>query len=177
MIEQIADGVAGDGNFRTGDSFEQEGKEQERKMSEIDNLLRRIETEKRSFDQPVWPPALPADIERLRTYARESLQTDLPRGYIAFLRSHDGLDFNGYVVYGATEHQAPFLDGFAEANTRLADPPAKYVFYGNTGHELFAQDRDCGTWVRLDNPSLDVMEEFASFEAMLERVLRDAYEE
>ena len=145
-------------------------------MPEIDELLRRIEAEKREFDQTVQPPAASAAIERLRTHARDSLRTELPDDYVRFLQRADGLDFNGYVIYGTTEHAKPYLAGLAEANARLADPPAKYVFYGETGDELFAQDREGGAWVRLDRPSLDVIENFPSYEAMLERMLHDAYE-
>jgi len=145
-------------------------------MPEIDELLRRIEAEKREFDQTVQPPAAPAAIERLRTHARDSLRTELPDGYVRFLQHADGLDFNGYVIYGASEHEKPYLAGLAEANAQLADPPARYVFYGETGDELFAQDREGGAWVLLDRPSLDVIENFPSFEAMLERMLHDAYE-
>jgi hypothetical protein len=145
-------------------------------MSDLEELLDRIDAEKRDFDQTVWPPASPAAIERLRAYARDTLRTELPAGYIAFLKRNDGLDFNGYVIYGAAEHADPFLSGFAEANARLAEPPAKYVLYGETGDALYARDRESGAWVALDLPSLDVIKEFPTFETMLEHVLRDAYE-
>ena len=107
----------------------------------------------------------------------DTLRAELPAGYIAFLERNDGLDFNGYAIYGATEHAEPFLSGFAEANGCLAEPPAQYVFYGETGDALYAQDRKSSTWVALDRPSLDVIEEFPAFEAMLEQLLRDAYDE
>lgn len=146
-------------------------------MSETEDLLARINQEKREFNQTIWPPATPAAVERLRAHARDTLRTELPAGYVAFLQRNDGLDFNGYVIYGATEHAKPFLSGFAEANARLADPPAKYVFYGDTGDALYAQERGSGAWVALDRPSLDVIKEFPSFDAMLAQVLRDACEE
>jgi hypothetical protein len=73
-------------------------------------------------------------------------------------------------------HPKPFLSGFAEANARLAEPTAQYVFYGETGDALYSQDRESAAWVALDRPSLDVIKEFPTFEAMLEHVLRDAYE-
>src|SRR5215470_12570292 len=146
-------------------------------MSGIYELLAEINAEKREFAQPIWPPASPDAIARLRRHARDTLRIDLPEDYMAFLGRNDGLDFNGYVIYGATEHKEPFLSGFVEANERLGGPQARHVFYGGTGDQLYAQDRTNRAWVALDRPSLDVIATFPSFEAMLTKVLRDAVAE
>jgi hypothetical protein len=102
-------------------------------MSDIDDLLGDINAEKRAFQQTIWPPASPDAIARLRRFARDTLQTDLPEGYVTFLGRNDGLDFNGHVIYGATEHKEPFLSGFVEANERLGRPQVMHVYYGDTG--------------------------------------------
>jgi hypothetical protein len=65
-------------------------------VSDIDGLLAAINAVQRKFAQTVSPPAPPDAIERLRRSAREMLRTDLPDGYVAFLRRNDGLVFNGY---------------------------------------------------------------------------------
>jgi hypothetical protein len=145
-------------------------------MSETEDLLQRIDAEKRQYNQKIWPPATDEAIERLRAYVSRTLQAELPEDYAAFLRRNDGLDFNGYVIYGATEKKEPFLEGFVEANERLADPPPRFVFYGDTGNTLYAQERASGRWVALDVPSLDVVDKFDSFDTMLEHILRKAYE-
>lgn len=146
-------------------------------LSGIDELLAEINAEKREFAQPIWPPASPDAIERLRKLARDTLQADLPEDYVAFLGRNDGLDFNGYVIYGATEHKEPFLSGFVESNERLGGPQAGHVFFGDTGDQLFAQDRTSQAWVALDRASLDVIATFPSFDAMLTDVLRNAIAE
>ncbi|WP_158921299.1 YrhA family protein [Acidisphaera sp. S103] len=140
-------------------------------VPELEDLLARIDTEKRIFDQIVWPPASADAFEGLGVFARDTLQTELPPGYIALLRRNDGIDFNSYAIYGANEHARPFLSGFAEANMRLSDPAAKFVFYGDTGHEFYAQERQSGTWVVLDSPSLDAIVRFPSFDTLLMHVL------
>jgi hypothetical protein len=145
-------------------------------MSATEALLQRIDAEKRAYDQTIWPPAEEA-IDRLCSHARETLKTNLPEGYVALLRRRDGVDFNSYAIYGATEHKQPFLAGFIESNARLADPPSRFVFYGETGDTLYAHDRTDGRWVALDAPSLDVVDAFDSFDAMLGHVLREACEE
>jgi hypothetical protein len=143
-------------------------------LSDIDELLAEINAEKSEFSQPICPPASPDAIARLRNSVRDTLSSDLPEDYVAFLGKNDGLDFNGYVIYGATEHKEPFLSGLVEANERLRGDQAKHVFYGDTGDQLFAQDRTNQAWVALDRASLDVIATFPSFSAMLTKVLRDA---
>jgi hypothetical protein len=145
-------------------------------MSDIEDLLANINAEKREFAQTIWPPASADAIARLRQLARDTLRTDLPEDYVTFLGRNDGLDFNGYVIYGATEHAEPFLSGFVEANERLGGPQDRYVYYGDTGDQLYAQDRASRSWVALDRPSLDVVATFPSFDAMLAKVLRKAVE-
>ncbi len=146
-------------------------------MSDIDDLLAEINAEQREFEQRIWPPAAPDAIERLRRLARDTLQTDVSDDYVTFLGRNDGLDFNGHVIYGATEHKEPFLSGFVEANERLGGPQAGHIYYGDTGDQLYAQNRTNRTWVALDRPSLDVIATFPSFNAMLAKILRDAVEE
>jgi hypothetical protein len=145
-------------------------------MSIPEDLLQRIDAEKREYDQTIWPPATEEAIEAVRSYTRDILQAELSESYIDFLRRNDGLNFNSYYIYGATEHEQPFLGGFIEVNARLADPPSRFVYYGETGNTLYAQERSSGRWVALDVPSLDVVDQFDSFDAMLEHVLREAYE-
>jgi hypothetical protein len=143
-------------------------------MSDIDDLLAAIDARERKFGGTLEPPASPEAIERLRRLARDTLRTDLPEGYVTFLRSSDGLDFNNCEIYAATERKKPYMAGFVETNQILTVGGERYVFYGDTPDELYAQDRMSRAWVALDRPSLSVLETFPSFEAMLAKVLRDA---
>jgi hypothetical protein len=143
-------------------------------MSDIDDLLAAVDTRKREFAQTIRPPASPEAIERLRRLARDTLRTDLPEGYVTFLRRNDGLAFNNCEIYAATERKKPYWPGFVEVNEILIEGGRRYVFYGDTGDELYAQDRMGKAWVALDRPSLSVLETFPSFDAMLAQVLRDA---
>jgi hypothetical protein len=144
-------------------------------MSDIDNLLAAISAELRESGHTIPPPASPEAIERLRRYARDTLRTDLPEGYVTFLGRTDGLVFNGYTIFAATERRKPYyLSGFVETNEILGASDDRYVFYGGCSIDLYAQDRSSGAWVTLDRPSLDVVATFPSFDAMLAQVLRDA---
>jgi hypothetical protein len=143
-------------------------------VSDIDDLLAAINAKQREFAQTILPPASPVAIERLRRYARDTLRTELPEGYVTFLGRTDGLVFNSYVIYGAIEHKKPFVSGFVEANEIFGGADDKYVYYGQSSIDMYAQDRMSGAWVTLDVPSWDVVATFPSFEAMLTQVLRAA---
>jgi hypothetical protein len=145
-------------------------------VSDIDGLLAAINAVQRKFAQTIAPPASADAIDRLRRSAREMLRTDLPDGYVAFLRRNDGLVFNGYMIYGANEHKKPFISGCVEGNERLGEPDDMYVYYGQSSIDVYAQDRMSGAWVTLDRPSWDVVATFPSFDAMLAHVLREAVE-
>jgi hypothetical protein len=144
-------------------------------MSDIEGLLAAINAEERKFAQPSSTPASLDAIERLRRLAWETLRTDLPESYLTFLGMTDGFAFNGYTIYGATERGKPyFVSGLVEANERLGEPDDRYVYYGDSSIDVYAQDRTSGAWVTLDRPSWDVVATFPSFDAMLLQVLRNA---
>jgi hypothetical protein len=141
-------------------------------MSEIDNLLAAIHAEKREFKELIRPPASSEAIERLRRYARDALRTELPKGYLTFLGKNDGLVFNSFTIYAATELKEPYRPGFVEVNEVLGGSDDGYVYYGDSSIDLYAQDRTSMAWVTLDRPSWEVMDRFPSFDAMLAQVLR-----
>jgi hypothetical protein len=144
-------------------------------MPDIDDLLAAIEARKLKYGYMIRPPASPEAIERLRKFARDRLRTDLSEDYVTFLGRNDGLVFNAYMVYGATEHRKPYLSGFIEANEIYNRMEPRYVYYGEEPlQQLYAQDRTSGAWVALEVPSLDVNNTFPSFDAMLAKVLREA---
>jgi hypothetical protein len=147
-----------------------------KKMQKVGNLLQSINADKKKYEEMILPPATGEAIDRIRDYARKHFQSELPEAYIEFLRRHDGLRFNNYSVYGATERKDPFIAGFIETNERRFEDPQDFVAFADTSNTLFAQERATGRWVALDLPPFDEVEEFDSFDAMLEHVLREAYE-
>ena len=100
----------------------------------------------------------------------------MPEGYVTFLRRHDGLVFNGHVIYAATENKKRYTMGFIEVNEGLGEGDDRFVFYGEDDITLYAQDRRSRAWVALDRPSLDVVDTFPSFDAMLAKILRQSLE-
>jgi hypothetical protein len=158
-----------------GDAYPHRAFTRRPSMSEIDDLLAAMSAREPKFARTAPPPASPEAIERLRGYARDTLRTDLPEGYVTFLGRSDGLVFNGYAIYAATEQRKPYyLPGFVEVNEVLSDGDDRFVYYGDDSITLYAQDRTSKAWVALGLPSHDIMDTFPSFDAMLVHVLREA---
>ena len=85
-------------------------------MSYIDDLLTgKCNAMQRRFEPTVWPRQTRsrgcADMPGIRCHSDD---------YVTFLRRDDGLDFNGYVIYGATEHKASILPGLSSRTSNLA---------------------------------------------------------
>jgi hypothetical protein len=161
-------------NLPNGGAYPQRTLTRRANMSDIDELLAAISADLREFGQTLRPPASPEAIERVRRIARDKLQTDLPEGYLTFLGRADGFNFNGYTIFAATEQEEPNRAGFVEVNEILSVGDERYVFYGSSSIDLYAQDRTSMAWVILDRPSLSVEGTFPSFDALLAKVLRDA---
>ena len=149
-------------------------------QTDIADTLGLIHAEQDAAGERVQPPADPGAIRALQVYAHDQLGVGLPHSYTAFLSDADGLDFNGTVLYATAQRELPgggVLLGFRESNeTFRKEGERHYVLYGETGNELFAQDQRGGAWCILDRGSLSVLERFSDSDALLERVLRRAYE-
>jgi hypothetical protein len=148
--------------------------------AEATELLEQIHAEMRAAGEQVQDPADPADLDGLHAFAERELRTPLPQAYLDFLRRADGLDFNGTVVYASRQRALPeggTLLGFAESNRAFASGPGHHhVLFAETGDDLFALDREDGTWLMLDRSSLSKQDEFPDCGAMLQAALRRAYE-
>lgn len=146
----------------------------------IADILTRIHAEQREAGEKVPEPANSSDIGELQSYTRTSLGAELASGYRTFLSQANGLDFNGTVVYATRQTDYAnnlHLLGFRESNDvfRSGDDRT-HILYGETGDELFVQNKSGDTWHILDRGSLTPLEDFGSFDDMLTRVLTRAYE-
>jgi hypothetical protein len=145
-------------------------------MSQVDDVIALVQETQRDAGEDPMPPADAQAIARLCKYAEEELHAPVPDAYVAFLQRNDGLAFNGATIYGATDREDDVPLSFRRINEIFSRSDRGYVLYGQTGDEMFAQHVASGAWQMLDRPSLDVIETFPTFEAMLKRVVRDACE-
>lgn len=111
----------------------------------------------------------------------EELGINLPEEYIKLLRVINGIEFNGFIIYGIDEElldEAPnqSISGLIELNKIWYENEwqRQYVFLGESGMSWYVYDCIDEKYYELDNPSGTVCEEFSDLESMIEKMLTDA---
>jgi hypothetical protein len=104
-----------------------------------EKLLKRLQQIQAKKGLHVEPPCPVEKIRRLQAECAKRFGNPLPPGYASFLSLSNGLDFNGFVLYGQKRRQrsekARFLEGFIEANKdgRESFPEAEsYLVIGDS---------------------------------------------
>ncbi|MEC2391030.1 YrhA family protein, partial [Bacillus toyonensis] len=64
-----------------------------------DTLLE-VEKTMKSFNLKLNKPAKDTEVQRLRERVKESFNIDLPNEYEEFLRTVNGFEFDGLIIYG-----------------------------------------------------------------------------
>ncbi|MDM5434366.1 YrhA family protein [Bacillus hominis] len=145
------------------------------------NLILEIEKIEKSFNDNLNTPATDSEVQKLREHAKEKFNVDLPSEYEEFLKTVNGLDFNGLVLYGVdsplleTEKDEQICD-FIETNEIWYENEfqKEYLFLGDSNIAWFCKNLSDGTYLELDKPSGTVMKTYNDFNTMLEEVLKSA---
>lgn len=121
------------------------------------------------------------ELERLNETAEKELHVRLPREYIRLLKAINGLEYNGFILYGIDEELSDktpnqSISGLIESNKmwRENEWEKPYVFLGESSISWYVYDGTDQKYYELDNPSGTVCEEFADLESMMEKILTDA---
>ncbi|PRT12395.1 SMI1/KNR4 family protein [Bacillus toyonensis] len=145
------------------------------------NLILEIEKIEKSFNDKLNTPATDTEIHRLRKHVKEKFNVDLPSEYEEFLKTVNGLDFNGLVIYGVdpsllnTERDEQIC-GFIDTNEIWYENEfqKEYLFFGVSNIAWFCKNLSEGTYLELDKPSGTVMKTYNDFNTMLEEALKTA---
>lgn len=142
------------------------------------DLLRQIADEQVAGAETEQEPAAPQDIDALATALKTQMSATLPDDMRTYLSLSNGTDFNGLVLYGATQSSdtpgpGGFWQGLIEANRewREAGDHSAYIILGETGMDLLTVDLQGQSPVSRDRISGDLIESFPSVAAMLESYL------
>ena len=145
--------------------------------------LQEIIQEKKIYGEKVNIGANEEEIEIFFKEAKDEIKVDLPNEYIKILRFVNGLEFNGFILYGIDQHllnkqQNQRINGLIEYNKIWYENEwqKKYLFIGESNISWYVYDLAECRYVELDNPSGRENEVFSSLECMLEKILSDALE-
>ncbi|QBO35727.1 SMI1/KNR4 family protein [Periweissella cryptocerci] len=112
---------------------------------------------------------------RLTAAIKVTLNKVLPSEYIHFLGLHNGIEFNGYSLYGADEDIIPKINagivyGIIERNELWyeVEDNRKYLFLGESGESIFVFDSLMNVYRLLDSPSGSEITEFTKLDELLD---------
>ena len=117
-------------------------------------------------------------IAQAEAEVRDRFGAILPADFVSFLARSNGIDYNGLVLYGASQSEAApgangFWQGVVAANTAWRDGPGHdgYLVLGETDMDLLTVDLAGGSPVLRDKVSSDVNERFDSVAQAIEMLL------
>lgn len=121
----------------------------------------------------------PASEEEIRKFREEieSRSIAVPDEYYDFLRVINGVEYNGFIIYGIDEdllddEPAQGTTGFL-FQKEVWDETAsgQFTYLGESSIDFFAYGVETRKFYVLDNGSDDIMEEYDDFDEFLERIL------
>ncbi|MBL3889646.1 SMI1/KNR4 family protein [Bacillus cereus] len=145
------------------------------------NLILEIEKIEKSFNDKLNTPATDSEVKKLRERMKKSFNVDLPSEYEEFLKTVNGLDFNGLVLYGVDSYlldteRDESICGLIETNEIWYENEfqKEYLFLGDSNIAWFSKNLSDGTYLELDKPSGTVMNTYNDCNTMLEEALKTA---
>jgi hypothetical protein len=146
-----------------------------------EKLLSDIRKIEQKYGDSLNNPASNEQVEVFKNAVREKFKYALPEQYIKFLRTVNGLEFNGFTIYGVdsslSEGEAnQSITGHIETNEIWYEneEQRQYMFFGDSNISWYCLDISKGIYVELDKPSGTLMHVYKDFDSMLEKALTDS---
>lgn len=143
--------------------------------------LEEIIEEKNLYAEQINSGASQVELDKFKFSIKEELQKDLPTEYGDFLKEVNGLEFNGFILYGIDEvflekEQNQYINGLISLNQIWYEneEQKKYLFLGESNISWYVYDTNNERYIELDNPSGREMVVFKEFDKMLEKILSDS---
>lgn len=140
-----------------------------------------IQAAQQELDQQMEPPAPVDELVRLTTAAHQQLQGyDVPQTYLDVLAIANGIEWNGCQLYASRDRtflteagSAKYaVRGLVEANEawRAVDYNQGYVYYGESGLDLYRHNLETNEFEICTRIGLTVVESFLTAGELLARV-------
>lgn len=143
--------------------------------------LQEIIQEKKIYGEKVNIGATEEEIGMFFEKVKAELNVDLPNDYANILELVNGLEFNGFILYGIdqillSKQPNQSINGLIEYNKIWYENEwqKKYIFIGESNISWYVYDFAECKYAELDNPSGRENEVFSSLEDMVEKILSDA---
>lgn len=106
----------------------------------------------------------------------------LPKAYLEALAVINGINFNGFVLYGLDSElllgeSNQEIQGVIDSNVvwyEFVDPEKKYIFLGEDSISWYVYEKATKKYWLIDRPSADPIERFQTFDEVLFKMLTTA---
>ena len=140
--------------------------------------LQEIIKEKEIYGEKVNIGATEREIQLLNNETKKELNVDLPSEYVNILKVVNGIEFNGFILYGIDErllekkHNQP-INGLIEYNKIWHENEwqKQFFFLGESNISWYAYDFITSKYCELDNPSGREIQIFSNLECMVEKAM------
>ncbi len=143
--------------------------------------LKKIIDEKKVYDEEVNLGASKEEIDKLVEKAKEQLGVELPKEYLEIISKVNGIEFNGFILYGIDEYLLEHennqsIYGLIDSNQTWYEneEQKKYLFLGESNISWYVYEYENNKFIELDNPSGRESSKFNNFYEMFNKLLVDA---
>ncbi|MDA2330659.1 YrhA family protein [Bacillus cereus] len=144
----------------------------------ISHISKIREKRNRKFNLPINEK----ELSKFRKSVVEKFGEDvLPQQYYEFLKTVNGIEFNGLIIYGIDQSFLDFkpinqVDSFFDANEiwESIKEEDELIFFGDSDIAWYCYNVSKKKFVELDKPSGEHMETFCDFDTMLKSALSAA---
>ena len=143
--------------------------------------LQEIVDEQKKYGEKVNIGATEEEIELFFRVTKAKLNVNLPNDYKKILEQVNGLEFNGFILYGIDQNLLrgqpnQSINGLIEYNKIWYENEwqKKYIFIGESNISWYVYDLEERQYFELDNPSGRVIGLFSDLESIVEKILSDA---
>ena len=145
------------------------------------DMLEEIALEKNSYGEMINKGAEEKEIEKFLKEANNQLNIKIPEDYVGLLQYVNGLEFNGYILYGIDQVLSIIqpnqrINGLIENNNiwRGNTWHKKYIFIGESDISWYVFDPMKQKYYVLDKPSGQECESFDDLESLICKILKEA---
>ncbi len=143
--------------------------------------LQEIIQEKNLYGEKVNIGATEEEVQLFLKEIKLELEVDLPSEYAKVLEVVNGIEFNGFILYGIDKHLLSIqpnqmINGLIEYNKIWYENEwqKKYIFLGESNISWYVYDLTEYKYCELDNPSGRENEVFCNLECLIEKLLADS---
>lgn len=144
--------------------------------------LKKLIDELSIYDEKINSGASDDELKKLNLKSKTLLEVDeLPSEYLDVLSKVNGVEFNGFILYGVDEYLLSSkpnqkIYGLIDSNLIWHEnkEQKKYLFLGESNISWYVYEYKNKVFFELDNPSGEKINEFDSFYNMFSKLLSDS---